>query len=116
MESKEHLYFMLLESTLRCLEKMATKRTEEKTELKPLDVMTLLRLPNRLRKTAMAMLKCTKNRVTANEVAEITGRARRVESRYLNQLVAMGHLKKKRKGRTTYFYIENVFETPRNPS
>lgn len=86
---------------------MATERTKEKTELKPLDVMTLQRLPNRLKKTAMAMLKCTKNIVTANEVAKITGRTRTTESGYLNQLVDMGHLKKKHKGRTTYFYIEN---------
>jgi len=89
---------------------MTTKRTEEKTELKPLDVMTLLRLPNCLKKTAMAMLKCTKNMVTANEVAKITGRTRTTESDYLNQLVEMGHLKRKRKGRTICFYIDDVIE------
>jgi hypothetical protein len=29
-----------------------------------------------------------------------------VESAYLNQLVIMGYLKKERKGRKAYFYVE----------
>lgn len=70
----------------------------------PLDVMTLLSMPDHLRKTAMAV--CRMGRVTAEEVAQQTKRARAVESAYLNQLVIMGYLKKERKGRKTYFYIE----------
>jgi hypothetical protein len=70
----------------------------------PLDVMTLLSMPDHLRKTAMTICKCT--RATAEEVAEQTSRARAVESAYLNQLVIMGYLKKERKGRKAYFYIE----------
>ena len=35
-----------------------------------------------------------------------TNRARAVESAYLNQLVIMGYLKKERKGRKAYFFIE----------
>lgn len=69
-----------------------------------LDVMTLLSMPDHLRKTAMTICKCT--RATAEEVAEQTSRARAVESAYLNQLVIMGYLKKERKGRKAYFYIE----------
>ena len=70
----------------------------------PLDVMTLLSMPDHLRKTAMAICRC--GRATAEETAEQTRRARAVESAYLNQLVIMGHLKKERKGRKAYFYID----------
>lgn len=69
-----------------------------------LDVMTLLSMPDHLRKTAMAICRCTK--ATAEEIAEQTSRARAVESAYLNQLVIMGYLKKTRKGRKAYFYVD----------
>lgn len=69
-----------------------------------LDVMTLLSLPDHLRKTAVAI--CKLGRATAEEVAEQTKRARAVESGYLNQLVLMGYLKKERKGRKAYFFVE----------
>jgi len=70
----------------------------------PLDVMTLLSMPDHLRKTAMTV--CRLGRATAQEVADQTHRARAVESSYLNQLVIMGHLKKERMGRKAYFYVE----------
>lgn len=70
----------------------------------PLDVMTLLSMPDHLRKTAMTV--CRLGRATAEDVAEQTRRARAVESGYLNQLVLMGYLKKERKGRKAYFYVE----------
>jgi len=69
-----------------------------------LDVMTLLNMPDHLRKTAMTI--CRNGRATAEEIAEQTTRARAVESAYLNQLVIMGYLKKERKGRKAYFYID----------
>ena len=69
-----------------------------------LDVMTLLSMPDHLRKTAMTICRCSKG--TAEEIAEQTKRARAVESAYLNQLVMMGYLKKERKGRKAYFYID----------
>jgi hypothetical protein len=69
-----------------------------------LDVMTLLSMPDHLRKTAMTICRC--GRATAEEVAQQTHRARAVESAYLNQLVIMGYLKKERKGRKAYFYTE----------
>ena len=69
-----------------------------------LDVMTLLSMPDHLRKTAMAI--CRSDRATAEEIAEQTSRARAVESAYLNQLVIMGYLKKERKGRKAYFYVD----------
>jgi len=69
-----------------------------------LDVMTLLSMPDHLRKTAMTICRC--NRATAEEISEHTTRARAVESAYLNQLVIMGYLKKERKGRKAYFFID----------
>jgi len=69
-----------------------------------LDVMTLLSLPDHLRKTAVTISRL--EQATAEEVAEQTKRARAVESGYLNQLVMMGYLKKERRGRKAYFYIE----------
>jgi hypothetical protein len=69
-----------------------------------LDVMTLLSMPDHLRKTAMTICRC--GRATAEEIAEQTTRARAVESAYLNQLVIMGYLKKERKGRKAYFFID----------
>ena len=69
-----------------------------------LDVMTLLSLPDHLRKTAVTL--CKLGQATANEVAEQTKRARAVESGYLNQLMLMGYVKKERKGRKAYFYVE----------
>ncbi|MCW3996150.1 MAG: helix-turn-helix domain-containing protein [Candidatus Bathyarchaeota archaeon] len=69
-----------------------------------LDVMALLSMPDHLRKTAMTICRC--GRATAEEVSEQTNRARAVESAYLNQLVIMGYIKKERKGRKAYFYID----------
>lgn len=69
-----------------------------------LDVMTLLSLPDHLRKTAVTL--CKLGQATADEVAQQTKRARAVESGYLNQLMLMGYVKKERKGRKAYFYVE----------
>ena len=69
-----------------------------------LDVMTLLSLPDHLRKTAVTLCKLEK--ATADEVADQTKRARAVESGYLNQLVVMGYLKKERHGRKAYFFVD----------
>jgi predicted transcriptional regulator len=70
----------------------------------PLDVTTLLGLPDHLRKSALALASL--NEATATDLSKETGRVRAVESDYLNQLVSMGLVKKKRKGRDVYFYIE----------
>jgi response regulator of citrate/malate metabolism len=69
-----------------------------------LDAMTLLHMPDHLRKTAINI--CNHGRATAEEIAEQTNRARAVESSYLNQLVTMGYIKKMRKGRKAYFYVD----------
>jgi len=74
-----------------------------------LDVMTLLSMPDHLRKTAMTICRC--NRATAEEVSKQTCRARAVESAYLNQLVIMGYVKKERRGRKAYFFIEKEIKS-----
>ncbi|MEM3602798.1 MAG: transcriptional regulator [Candidatus Bathyarchaeia archaeon] len=86
------------------LQKHGRKETQMIPQEAPLDVMTLLSMPDHLRKTAMTV--CRLGRATADEVAQQTRRARAVESAYLNQLVIMGYLKKERKGRKAYFYVE----------
>ena len=104
-----------LESLSRKVEKLIGVQEDflEKLEYKdktlnlddiPLDVATLLYLPDHLRKTALAISELKE--ATASEVSEKTGRVRAAESDYLNQLVSQGHLKKKRKGHDVYFYIE----------
>ena len=70
----------------------------------PLDVTTLLSLPDHLRKSALALSSLRE--ATATDLSKETGRVRAVESDYLNQLVSMGLVKKKRKGRDVYFYVE----------
>ncbi|MCJ7719153.1 transcriptional regulator [Candidatus Bathyarchaeota archaeon] len=86
------------------LQKHGRKDLEQPIADAPLDVMTLLSMPDHLRKTAMAV--CRLGRATADEIAQQTHRARAVESAYVNQLVIMGHMKKERKGRKAYFYVD----------
>ena len=71
----------------------------------PIDITTLLSLPDHLRKSAIAL--STLGEGTATDLSRETGRVRAVESDYLNQLVSMGLIKKKRKGRNVYFYLES---------
>lgn len=79
---------------------------EEGTDLKtlPLDVETLLSLPDHLRKTAYAI--CSLGLATASKVSAETGRTRAAESDYLNQLEGMGYLRKERRGRAVCFSIK----------
>ena len=62
----------------------------------------LVKLPSHLQRTAVVLGKS--GRVCATDVAQATGRARAVESMYLNALVLLGLAKKeKRSSRTLYF-------------
>ena len=107
-----HVLEKIKESLERLNEKMEVMieiQRHEKKELQAfpdasLDVMTLLSMPDHLRKTAMTICRC--GRATAQEIANQTNRARAVESAYLNQLVIMGYLKKERVGRKAYFYAD----------
>lgn len=74
-----------------------------KMDFETLDVMTLLALPDHLRKTASIV--CDEGRITAWGVSDVTRRSRAVESGYLNQLVRMGYLRKDRGGRRVYFSV-----------
>jgi len=79
------------------------KTVEKEIPSEALDVMTLLSLPDHLRKTAVTI--CKLGRATAADVAKETGRARAAESNYLNQLVTMKHIQRERKGKKVYFYL-----------
>lgn len=68
-----------------------------------LDVGILLRLPDHLRKTMLALAKLIEGR--ADEVAQITGRARAIESGYLNQLMRLGYVRKIRRKHQIYFAL-----------
>lgn len=70
-----------------------------------LSVGTLLKLPDHLRKTMISLSKLIEGR--ADEVANMTGRARAIESGYLNQLVRLGYVKKVRKKHQIYFAVES---------
>jgi DNA-binding transcriptional ArsR family regulator len=69
---------------------------------------SLLALPDHQRKTFEAMLKLRE--ATAEQVASETKRARAIESAYLNQLVQMGYLEKKKKGRIAYFSVSEKYK------
>jgi len=58
-----------------------------------------------LRKTMLALAKLVEAR--ADEVADITQRARAIESGYLNQLVRLGYVKKVRRKHQIYFTIND---------
>jgi len=89
---------------------MEKKRASKRAELdgigEVLDVMTLLSLPDHLRKSALTIVKLGK--AMAEDVAKETGRARAIESAYLNQLVRMGYLKRVREGKRVYFWAEPI--------
>jgi len=86
------------------MQQVQPRREKISLEGMPLDAATLLSLPDHLRKTAMAI--CKLGEATATDISRETGRVRAVESDYLNQLVGMGHIKKKRKSHDVIFYIE----------
>ena len=82
----------------------SAKKREEAVGAGDLDIVTLLSFPDHLRKSAMAIMKL--GRAMAEDVAKETGRARAIESAYLNQLVRMEYLKKEREGKRVYFSVE----------
>ncbi len=77
-----------------------------------LDIMTLLSLPDHLRKTALTLIKL--GRAVADDVAKETGRARAIESAYLNQLVRMEYVWRKRVGKRVHFSVEKMAESKRS--
>jgi hypothetical protein len=63
----------------------------------------LLSLPDNLRKTYLIV--ASEGECSATQVSDLTGRCRAIESSYLNQLVRMGWLAKRRNSKTLHFYI-----------
>jgi len=90
-----------LDLILESVKKKSETGEEKGEKVEALDVMALLSLPDHLRKTALTMIKFGK--AMAEEVAKETGRSRAIESAYLNQLVRMGYLSKKRVKKRVYF-------------
>lgn len=68
----------------------------------PLSINDVLSLPKHMQTTLVALHKL-KGEADAEEIAEVTRRARAVESMYLNNLRVMGFLKKERRGRKVFF-------------
>jgi hypothetical protein len=64
----------------------------------------ILEFPKHLQTTTVALLKL--GRATAEEVAQVTGKARAVESAYLNQLFVMKVVSKSRTKRKAYFQVD----------
>jgi hypothetical protein len=64
----------------------------------------ILEFPRHLQTTTVALLKL--GRATAEEVAQVTGKARAVESAYLNQLFVMKIVSKSRSRRKAYFQVD----------
>lgn len=71
---------------------------------KSLGIVDLLRLPDNIRRTVLAIFELKE--ATAEEVAAKTGRTRNIESVYLNELVRSDYLGKGRKGRKVFFKIK----------
>ena len=63
----------------------------------------VLEFPKHLQTTILALLKL--GCATAEDVASVTGKARAVESAYLNQLVVMKIVSKSRIKRKAYFQV-----------
>lgn len=101
----------LLEDIRRGLPASYKKMAEVESALSTgiLDAVTLLSVPDHLRRTLVALAKLG-GEATSEDVAKTTGRARAVESAYLNQLATLGYVIKERRGRKVYFVIPQFKE------
>jgi ArsR family transcriptional regulator, lead/cadmium/zinc/bismuth-responsive transcriptional repressor len=68
---------------------------------------SLITLPDHLRKTYVAV--ATKGECDAVQVSNQTGRCRAIESNYLNQLLRMGWLSKRRVSKVVNFRVISTF-------
>ncbi|MDH7556921.1 MAG: hypothetical protein ACQXXL_07890 [Candidatus Methanosuratincola sp.] len=107
ISSMKFMLEQILSLQQQLVEKTRIKGGQEESELPAdgLDISILLRLPDHLRKTMLALAKLIEAR--ADEVANITQRARAIESGYLNQLVRLGYVKKVRRKHQIYFTIND---------
>ena len=77
-------------------------------KIKPLTLNlenTALKLDDHHRNSYLEVVRS--GEATATEVAKVTGRARAIESTRLNNLVRMGFLQRRHRGREVVFYVEN---------
>jgi len=80
------------------MEKLLARQPYAKPEISE---SALLRLPDHLRKTYLIIV--SRGECTATDVSLLTGRARAIESCYLNQLTRSGWLNKWRDGKEVIF-------------
>ena len=111
MSNEEVLQILLelrdiLREINRKLDKISVggKEDGKRTIVNGIDPLTLLELPDNLRNSYMVLLQLKE--ATAEDVASVTGRGRAIESHYLNTLVNMGYLDKKRVGKKVYFSLK----------
>lgn len=104
------IYYQIIKSLNKIFSELVQikKRLDHLEQASPINIRSdfnsiLLKLPDHLRNTMLAMIELKE--ATANMVAEKTGKARAMESCYLNQLTRMGLLRKKRRQRKVFFYI-----------
>jgi DNA-binding transcriptional ArsR family regulator len=105
---------MTLEETMRRIERKLEKIEADINEMKSQLLEStkpngrpLFALPDHLRKTVVGLLKAGQG--TASDVSKLTGRARAVESGYLNQLERQGFVRSFRDGRRKIFSLhENL--------
>ena len=64
----------------------------------------VLKFPKHLQVSLTTLLKL--GLATADQVAAVTGKARAVESSYLNQLTVMRIVQKEHRGRTVFFCVD----------
>ena len=64
----------------------------------------VLKFPKHLQVSLTSLLKL--GLATADQVASVTGKARAVESSYLNQLTVMHIVQKEHHGRTVFFSVD----------
>ncbi len=105
---------MSLEVKLKKIEKRLNLLEKRINILESLALSKPLALPSHLLTTFTTVYKLGKP-VTALDVSYETKRERAVESSYLNQLVTMGYLTKKRgKNRRVYFEINYASKLAKN--
>jgi hypothetical protein len=64
----------------------------------------VLKVPKHLQVSLTSLLKL--GLASADQVAAVTGKARAVESSYLNQLAVMRLIRKEHRGRTVFFCVD----------
>jgi DNA-binding transcriptional ArsR family regulator len=109
-QSSEVQMDMPLEEKMRRIERKLEKIEADINEMRSwmlestkLNDRPLFSLPSHLRKTAIGLMKVGLG--TASDVSKLTGRARAVESGYLNQLERQGFVRSFRDGRRKIFSL-----------